>query len=527
MKTININKWPAYLLSVALLFAYSACKKYTPVYQYDETEKITVTGIESLYQVTSGTDVISIDPAVSSNKAGELQCLWGIYETGTQGTNPVVDTIARTKKLEYQINRSAKDWYLMLRVTNTRTGYAQYFKSTVRVGTPYTRGWYVPKDDGSQTDMDFFTTPANSSLPNNNNKVENVYSLMNGKKLDGKAVMLTFFVNFKSLVNGSYISTRSLGLVSERDISMMDLSNLQTYRDFNNIFQAAPGTHNMGMITSDFLKYFLINDGQLYSMVGQGLSEGVFGGRKLLTSNDNPYSLSKYHITPTAGTAYFFDDMNSAFVAGTDRSLYLGAVTINMAMLNNMPVTPAAAAVANKKVVYMGTKVNASSGGGAPGGYVIFQDKTDPSLKTMYQVGSAGPNGVLLNPGVTLSTSSKLFNATNYGLLIGDENMLYFSVGKEVYSRNLSSNVEQLQYTVPADEEITFIRHRKLTGADAYNYVMIGTQSGQNYKIRMFQKTTGNLNTTPVVILEGKGRPVDAYYVSPTVSTELTYAYTY
>ncbi len=528
MKTININKWTAYILLVALLFAYSACKKYTPVYHYDETEKITVTDLASLYQVTSGIDVLNIDPKVSSNKDGELVCLWGIYETNTQGTTPVVDTIARTKKLEYRINRSAKDWYLMFRVTNKKTGYAQYFKSTVQVGTPYTRGWYVPKDDGKQTDMDFFITPANSSLPNGP-KVDDVYSLINGKKLDGKAMMLNIFINFKSLVNGSYVSTRSLGLVSERDVAMMEFSNLQTYRDFNNIFQVVPATRNMGMITSDFLKYFLINDGKLYSMVGQGLSEGVFSGQKLLTSNNNPYSLSKYHITPTPGTAYFFDDLKGAFYAATDQSLYLNAVNISTALFSTgPPIVPAANAVANKIVVYMGTKVNASSGGGSPQGYAIFQDKIT-SEKTMFQVSSQGPNGVGLMQGVTIAPGNKLYNATNYGLLIGDENLLYFSVGKEIYSRNLSSPVavESLQYTVPAEEEITFIRHRKLSGADGYNYIMVGTQVGQNYKIRMFKKTAGNLNATADFVLEGKGRAVDALYVSPTVNTELIYAYTF
>ncbi|WP_293301109.1 PKD-like family lipoprotein [Pedobacter sp. UBA4863] len=527
MKIFNINRQVANIFFVLFLFIFSACEKYKPVYQYSENEKITATGLEALYQVTSGNDVLTIDPTISSNKTGDLKCVWGIYETNTQGTNPVMDTLARTKKLEYKVNRSAKDWYLMLRVTNSRTGYSQYFKSTVRVGTIYTRGWYIPKDDGSQTDMDFFATPATSSMPSNNTKIENVYSLMQGKKLEGKAIMLSFFVNFKSMVNGSYVSTRSLSLVSEKDVSMMDLSNLQVYRNFDNIFQAAPTPRKMDVVTTDFLKYFLINNGQLYSMVGQGYSEGIFGGRKLLTSNDNPYHLSKHQIIPSAGTAYFFDEMSSAFYAGTDRSLYLGAVTINTARLDNNPVTPASAAATNKKLIYMGNKVYGSSGGGAPGGYVIFQDKTNPTIKTMYQVGSAGPNGLTLNAGVTISTASKLFNATHYGLLFGDENLLYFSSGKEIYSYNLNSNTEQLQYTVPNDEEITFIRHRKLTGADAYNYVMIGTQSGQNYKVRLFNKTTGNLNTEPSVTLTGKGRPVDALYVSPTVTTELVYSYTF
>ena len=530
MKTISINKWTAYLLSVALLFAFNACKKYTPVYNYDETEKITVTGLQPVYQVTSGTDVLSIDPTVSSNKAGDLKYVWSIYETNY---TTVMDTLARTKKLEYQVNRKAKNYNLVLRVTNTKTGYAQYFKSTLQVGTPYTRGWYVPKDDGSQTDMDFFKTVTGSVVPDNSNKIEDVYSLMNGKKLDGKAMMTTFFMSYNSTIDGVSAYRRTLGLVSERDVAMMELSSLQTVRDYNTIFQVPPTTHDMGMIGMDGASsYFLINDGQLYALRAY-TSQGMFGGRKVLTSTDKPYHLSKYFTTPLPNSTYFYDDLNGAFYASTGQTTFLNPVNINVAvMLTGPPPSPPSSATANKKMVFMGTKVDVTSGGGQQCGYAIFRDKTT-SAKTMFQVTSQGPTGVGLMGGVTINATDKLYNATNYGLLIGDENMLYFSVGKEVWSRNLSVPVaaasEKLQFTVPDGEEITFIRHRKLTGADAYNYVMIGTQVGQNYKIRMFTKTAGNLNATPAVVLEGKGRPIDALFVGPTVSTnnDMTYAFTY
>ena len=533
MKTISINEWPVYILSVALLFAFSACEKYTPVYNYDETEEITVTGLQPVYQATSGVDVLSIDPQVSSNKAGDLQYVWSMYET-TYTTK--TDTLARTKKLEYPVNRSAKNYNLILRVTNTQTGYAQYFKSTVQVGTPYTRGWYVPKDDGSQTDMDFFNTLTGSIVPDNSNKIEDVYSLVNGKKLNGKAMMTAFFMSYNSTIDGVSAFRRTLSLVSERDVAMMELSSLQTVRDFNTIFQVPPATRNVGMIAMDgAASYFLINDGQLYALRAY-TSMGMFGGRKVLTSQDKPYHLSKYHSMPLPGgsATFFFDETSGAFYNSTGNTTFLTPITANgvASMMAGPSIAPASAALTNKKLVYMGTKNSASSGGGAPSAYAIFQDKAT-SVKTMFQVMGQGPTGVGLMMGVTIAPTDKLYNATNYGLLIGDENFLYFSVEKEVWSRNLSVPVaaasERLQFTVPNDEEITFIRHRKLTGADAYNYVMIGTQAGQNYKIRIFTKTAGNLNATPVVVLEGKGRPVDALFVGPTVSVgnDMTYAFTY
>jgi hypothetical protein len=99
--------------------------------------------------------------------------------------------------------------------------------------------------------------------------------------------------------------------------------------------------------------------------------------------------------------------------------------------------------------------------------------------------------------------------------------MMYFvHDNKDVYSRNLSNGNEQLQFSVPVGEEVTFIRHRSYTESGyAFNYVMIGTKVGSHYKIRMFEKTAGNLRAEPKFVLEGEGAPRDIMYVSPSVGT--------
>ena len=120
----------------------------------------------------------------------------------------------------------------------------------------------------------------------------------------------------------------------------------------------------------------------------------------------------------------------------------------------------------------------------------------------------------------TLLATSKLYNATRYTCNLIDENLLYFVVNdNEVWSRNLSNKFEQLQYTAPVGETITFISHRTYTSetAYAYNYIIIGTRSGTNYTVRMFTKTAGNLAATPAFALTGKGSASDVLYMSPSV----------
>lgn len=168
------------------------------------------------------------------------------------------------------------------------------------------------------------------------------------------------------------------------------------------------------------------------------------------------------------------------------------------------------------------------SGNTTPMGYAMFQDKTNTSLKILSQINPSKTAFNIVND--TLKTSDKIYNASRFTLLDADENMIYFILGNDVYSRNLTNKFEQLQFSVPVGEEITFIRHRKYTVASDlpfnYNYVMVGTKVGDGYKVRMFTKSSGNLSSTPVFTLEGKGIVRDVMYIAPSVS-ESTYNNTF
>ena len=152
--------------------------------------------------------------------------------------------------------------------------------------------------------------------------------------------------------------------------------------------------------------------------------------------------------------------------------------------------------------------------------YAVFSDKTNNSLKILSTITGTATSIKMVND--TVKTSDKIYTATNYAIN-QDESMLYFVKGNEVWSRNMANRFEQLQFTVPAGETITFVRHRKYTGSGAeapyaYNYVMIGTQSGTSYKVRMFTKTAGNLATAPAFTMDGTGSVGDVIYIAPAIS---------
>lgn len=507
-----------YLFPILIFaFAISGCLKDHSNYNYLDKEVITISGIESSYTVISSRDRLTLNPtAKSTDPNADFDYLWGIYETNVQGYAPILDTLAKTKDLDYLVNQPAKSWVLVYRVTNKKSGYSAFVTSTINVVTEFTRGWYVAKDDGTNSDMDLFLTP-NSIVPEGVN--ENVYSKVNGHKLNGQADFLSFLSSYKSKVTGKLGNTRTLIMSTNGNIALMDINTLKEIRTVDNVLFVAPEVKKPSLIFNGSSAYYFINDGQLHTIYNMSANDGRFGARVMINSNNDEYRLSKYFLSYWIADPLLFDETSSSFF-----SMSMGYGSL-MTAISDDTGTEMPAKNNNKTLLYMGVKAPSVP---VIDGIAIFQDKDDPSLKILSRISKARSVNKIKIINDTLSTSDMLYNATNYTVLNGDEDLLYFVVGNEVWSRNLSNNFEKLEYTIPAGEEFTYIRHKKYTSESsfAFNFIMIGTKVGNKYKVRMFEKSSGSIVGEPKVILEGEGIARDVYYISPSVS-ETTNTLTY
>lgn len=513
MKKINI-----YIFIVGFLSMLS-CSKDKSNYNYSETEHIEINGIESKYTVISLKDTLKIMPTATSNKEGELEYRWGLYETSVQGRTEPLDTISRGQNLSYFITEDAKDWVFVCIVKNKKTGYSQYKTSTVTVSTQFTRGWYILKDDGSNTDLDLYLTPKDQQI---DGKIENVYSAANNSKVEGKANFISFSSSYKSnILNPSvYSSTRALFLVTDKDVQTVNVNNLKKIRDRQNLFLGGPQT--ISGTTGGFMgssANYVINNGQLYNIYAMSVNTGQFGNKAMIDGNNSNYELSKFMISSATNDPILFDNLGGNFT--TLGNGYGSSMTI----FTNDAANDVATTKNNQTALFLGMKSNTYLP--APDyyyktlGYAILQDKTDPTLKSLCSLEKK--QYLLSIKKQAITPESKLFNSSLHTLLYEDENLMYFVNNNQVYSRNLSNGFEQLQYNAPAGEEISFIKHIKYSESGyAFNYVVIGTKAGTKYKIRMFKKNSGNLDSTPTQTLEGNGIARALIYIAPPV-----YDYTY
>lgn len=514
-----------YLL-IGFTLIISSCAKDKSNYIYSAEEYIEIKGIDEKYTAIAFQDTLTIEPQVSSNKEGELEYSWGIYETNVQGRTAPVDTISHSKNLKYVVHEDAKDWVLVFLAKNKKTGYTQYKTTTMTVATAFTRGWYVLKDDGNNSDLDLFLTPQNAQV---DGKIVNALSAANGSKLQGKASNFSFTSSYKSniLNPATYANTRTLLITTEKDVQAVGVNNLKTLRDKSTIFLG--GDQIIAPPIGGFIgnsSVYLINNGQLYNIYSNSVNKGQFGSRVRFDDNNSPYSLSPYFASSSNVDPILFDNSNSSFVTLVNGS---GSVLTTYTNVegNTIPTSRN-----NQTALFIGFKATVYLP--APDyyykrqGYAILRDNTNPSLKSLCFFEADKTKLTLKSE--TLSQTSLLQNASLYTLLTEDENLLYFVNNNRVYSRNLSNGFEQLQYAVPAGEEVTFIKHLKYAVSSEpnfnFNFFIIGSKSGSTYKVRMFTKNSGNLATAPTQTLEGTGSPKSILYISPKVSDN-TYPSTY
>jgi hypothetical protein len=502
------------LFGIAMALLVISCYKDKGNYEYTPNEVITAKGIGPNYTVLYKSN-LKINPIVTSSKPGtNFKYFWAIYNN--VGAQLPADTIGRTLNLDYLITKNPGSYILVFGAKNMETGFQQQFTYPISIDTEFTRGWYVLKDNGTKTDLDLYLTPT-SIVPAS--QVNNVFSLLNGKQIEGKALYISFNHNYQSTVNGSPSSplaaTRVLFVTTDKSASVLNINTLLEIHDFDGMFQGAvPIVKSPSFIGMGNSSYLFMNAGQLHALQSNAANLGLFNVAQQRNAANDSYNLSKYFFSQVLGGQYFFDETSSSFVSANAGSAVLMPIA-------DAPGTLLSANNNNQSLLYMGMKSNTE-------GVALFRDKT--TLVKRLGVFTASTAAFKVTNLVPVLNAEKLNAATLITSNVYDEAMIYFVVGgNQVWSRNLSSNVEQLQYTVPAGETINYIRHKSYGGSGAeavysHNYIIVASSIGGNYKVRMFGKTAGNLNPTAAVTLSGSGNVGDVIYMSPSVG-QYTYIY--
>lgn len=495
------------VLAVFSLSIYS-CYEDIGNYSYSEPEIITVEGIEPSYDRVAGVDKLTITPTVSSSiPDATFTYRWAMYET--EGTGIQLETIATTKDLNYEINKEAKIWRLVFYVTNTKTNYTHIVKSSIQVSTNYTRGWYVLKDDGKDSDLDLFITQ-NSIIPTVT--IDDIFSKMHSRKLSGKALKLSFSAEYRAPGNnGVFTKVRTLFAVAESDLFAVKIDNMKIIRDRRTITYQTIKDVKFQTFGSSSSNLFLLFNGYVHGIAGMVNNVGIFGMPKLIDDVASEYRMSKFFV-PCVSNTFGYDDLScTLFKVDANQTI--------LQPLGDSEETELSVNKNNKECLFLGVKKETDFKGTDMLG--VFKDKTT-NERIILSINTSNLAKCKTKIVDKLTEKDKANSASIY-TLSNDENMMYFVAEGKIWSRNLSNKNEKIEFTLPAGEEVSLIRHLKCTNKNdadyLYNFVVVGSNKDGKYKIRMFEKIAGNfVSETPRVEFGGEGNCADIIYISPKIT---------
>lgn len=256
-----------YILLAIVGLLLMSCFEDKGNYSYTVGEQITVSGVEKEYLRYFMNDRLVVRPEVcSTDPDARFEYLWTISAQGRLG-----DTLTLDKVLDTLVNWEPNQNYtLVLAVTNMNSGYTVYQEAELIVGTPYSWGWYVLKDDGQQTDIDLYSEQG---------KLSNILFAVNGQNLKGKAQKLSFIASHQVFdeEQNKYTAQKTLFALTDRDLLGIDISRAGINRTYENIFYEVPEHPRPQMMFETMMCSYFLNDGKVYSIFNMSDNSGKFG----------------------------------------------------------------------------------------------------------------------------------------------------------------------------------------------------------------------------------------------------------
>ena len=486
--------------------------------KYEAGKEITVTGVESVYNKTALVDVLHIEPQIATTDPDcDLEYEWKLWQDYTGASSVpkdlVVDTISHERILDYLVVNKPQTYRVELKVTNNTTGQEAYAITTLNVTNDFSKGFYVMKDMGNAADMDLHTADGTA--------ISNVIGKTQGAPMPGTPKSLGVYPKF-SYDNKTTLKnevTTTLNITTTEGFWVIDIADLSTACELETMFYF-PGEPSTPLFGS-FVYYgaiYVSDKGIHYSpydlVWGAGGGTGIFGSAIAI---EKGYRLN-INIASDRYYTYFFDELNGRFLTVNYNGM-LNACSDQDAGGNTPAVTPNN--IDNKMLYFGRNKIGTTAVG-----FVVMQHPTDPTKRYLYEMTL---NGLSTNPMLSKReiTGLNLNEATLFANNELQSRVLYYATGSKVY-RYLIDDQQENELTLTGfgtGEQITYLKNIYWTGASTddgkFNYLAIGTQSGGNYKVYLYNLVAGVPTGSPVRVLTGEGKALKMHYITPEFTVDV------
>lgn len=510
MKKITIFS----ILALSLLFI--GCYDDKGNYDYTDLSTIDLSGIDKEYSRVSFKDTLFITPIVTSSDPDDaFEYLWTMnpaYKTSSSSVKIKKDTIGHERTLSYPVKLPKGMYDVVLKLTNSHTGYSTFHSTSLEVKTEFSLGFYVLKDINGNTDMDLH-------LPDGA-VTENLIEQAEGQPLPEapRSMGIIFQYSFIDPATDEYAAPTALSVCAGKDARVYNLQDMSIMFKYETLFFGTvptdetpyyiyPNCYGIGYL-SDKGSYFN------YQFASSGMnSAGKFGYPTPIDNGCKPNPICIYcglgEGEWAGGCFYFFDELNRRFLECNFNG------DLNAYEDGDTPVPE------NYDLIFFGRNAI----GEDYRGYALFKDREAAGKLYLYllKLDYSGYTNPVQKVG-QIPAASMLNHANLFAINEKDVRVLYFVTDNKLYMYDIEQQTEKqiLPEGLVGDEEVTYISNRYWKGENDlpnnFNYLTIATHKDGKYKVYMYNMTGGQPVGKPQRILQGEGKAVKIQFSSPKMS---------
>ncbi|ERT60996.1 hypothetical protein HMPREF1254_0434 [Prevotella sp. BV3P1] len=505
------------LLLLAEVSFFSACTEDRSEY-LNSDNFIKISGIAEEYKVVSfSEEKLQIKPSVESSfPESDMTYFWTYYntknaeieKTDKKGRKYYIspDTIGRDKDLDFLVKLGDGEYTLVFTAKSKSTGYFQQYVAKLQTQSSLSHGFYILKEnEDGDTDVDLFKYT-------DNKLISDVIMTSQGKALRGKprALDINHQLAYIDPNTDEKSGTNMLCITTEQDqVYWIRALDGKTVKDFSNFYyeqvsnikpyRVVRGTYSEFLFTDQGIfngytaKY---GNGLLGEIAGYGSSRHVVQATKAQNYYLVYWSLPEHDIKMLNYRGQLFDIEKNA-----------GEKEIQYETTN----------LKNLECLYAGLNFAETSSAKA---YFLFENNLNHQ-KLLYEILCQKDKAVLNNVKV-IEPTSHYAKASLRAICAKSATIAYAVDQNKIYSYSLAglANEKELKFQgLPANEKITFLSNRYFLHETAsFDYLIVGTQTGNTYKLYFYEVTGGEPAGAPKYTTSGKGILKSLGYVDPTVA---------
>ncbi len=500
------------LLILLSSFALCGCINDDSTLSDNSIKEITISGIEKDYAATAYTGQrLKIEPAVT--EGSDLDYLWYVINSKTGTTTASGDTIQPTvigheKNLDYEVNLAPGNYQLRLEAKDKSTGITAYKYASLTVSTAFSHGFYIMKQTAEgNTEIDVLNEDGTLS--------QDLLAKTSGTSMTGKPLDLCI------LYNSCFINDETNEMETVDAVSVTtDANNFKIFRntDLKGIFDRS----NVLFDTMDAnekvcgFTYTMMSGHVMFTSAGARNATGPdYSGTANSGKYGNPLNdieeASFFCHDPLSYGGVFVWDNKTRGLYSMDYNGYSDPL-----LYEDQSGSDVTQNLTDYDCLAAGYNLMNSEGTAV---FILNNNKTGE--RYLYQTETSFIQ-MYLKSRTKIPSNFHLAKASAFSVNASSAKYVYCVDDNKIYATVFSgdelSEVE-VPTEIPAGEQITYIGNQFYY--KDFNYLVVGTQNGNHYKLYFFNLVGGAPDGKAVLSTEGTGEVKSVKYMHNGFETNM------